>query len=205
MSQPVDLFRREQRPLLIVISGPSGAGKDAVVRELEKRGFYFVVTATDRPPRDNEIPGRDYDFYSPDGFKEMMRGDELLEYAYVYDHFKGVPKAHVREALTTGQDAVIRVDVRGAAMIKGWVPAAVTIFITCESQAELERRLRERGTESEEELQRRLEVALREMERIPYFDYVVVNRRDNLDQAVEEVLTIIRAEHCRALPREIHL
>jgi len=207
MSQAGTLFQREQPPLLIVISGPSGVGKDALVRRMKERGFpfYFVVTATDRPPRPDELHGRDYLFYTTAEFEQMIAAGELLEHACVYGQHKGIPKAHIRQALRSGQDVVMRLDVQGAATVRALIPEAITIFLSCESEEELIARLRRRRTESEEALQRRLETARREMACIPGFDYLVVNRRDALDEAVDDVVAIIRAEHCRALPRRIHL
>ena len=203
----LDPFQRERPPLLVVISGPSGSGKDSVVQRLKEREFpfHFVVTATDREPRPAEIHGQDYYFYSTPKFERMIAHGELLEHACVYGQHKGIPKAHVREALQSGQDVVMRVDVQGAGTVKGLIPAAITIFLTVESEKELVARLRERRTESKEALQRRLETARQEMTRIPDFDYAVVNRRSRLDEAVDDVVTIICAEHCRSVPQRIHL
>ena len=200
-------FDREQLPLLIVISGPSGVGKDSVVQRMKERGFPFdfVVTATDRAPRHNEIHGQDYYFYTTAEFERMIDEEELLEHAWVYGQHKGIPKAHVREALASGQDVVMRVDTQGAETVKGLLPPAITIFLVCESEEELVARLRERRTESEENLRKRLRTAHEEMARIPDFDYVVVNRRDALDDAVDDVIAIMRAEHCRSVPRRIQL
>lgn len=202
-----DPFHRDQPPLLVVISGPSGAGKDSVLERMKERGapFHFVVTATDRPPRPTEVHGRDYHFYTTAEFERLIAEGELLEHAVVYGQHKGIPKAHVREALDSGQDVVMRVDVQGAETVKGIIPAAITVFLTVESEAELIARLRQRRTESDEALQRRLDTAVAELACIPAFDYVVVNRRDDLDATVDDVVAIIRAEHCRSVPRRIHL
>jgi guanylate kinase len=205
--QDSDPFEREQPPLLVVISGLSGAGKDSLIQRMRERGyqFHFLVTATDRPPRSDEVHGQDYYFYSTEEFERMIAEDELLEHARVYDEYKGIPKAHVRAALDSGQDVLVRVDVQGARTINELVPGAITIFLTCESEEELLARLRARRTESEEVLQRRLETARQEMNHIPLFDYVVVNRHDELDAAVDDVVAIIRAEHARSVPRRIDL
>jgi guanylate kinase len=206
-STQADPFVREHPPLLIVISGPSGVGKDSVVQRMKERGFpiHFVVTATDRAPRPQEIHGQDYYFYTTAEFERMIDEDELLEHAWVYGQHKGIPKAHVRQALASGQDVVMRVDVQGAETVKGLLPAAITIFLVCESEEELVARLRERRTESEEALQKRLHTAHEEMACIPGFDYVVVNRHDALDDAVDDVVAIMRAEHCRSVPRRVQL
>ena len=207
ISHTADPFQREQPPLLAVISGPSGSGKDSVVQRMKKRGFpfHFVVTATDRPPRPNEVHGRDYYFYTTAQFEQMIAEGQLLENARVYGQHKGIPKAHVSQALDSGQDVVMRVDVQGADTVKALVPQAITVFLNCESEEELVARLLKRRTESESALRRRLETARLEMVRIPSFDYMVVNRRDALDAAVDDVVAIIRAEHCRSEPREINL
>ena len=201
------LFQRLNQPLLIVISGPSGVGKDSVVQRMKERGypFYFVITATDRPPRPYEVEGRDYYFYTTADFERMIAQGELLEHACVYGQHKGIPKAHVRQALASGQDVIMRVDIQGADTVKRLISEAVTIFLTCESEQELIARLHERRTESEAALQSRLDAAHQEMARLPYFDYAVVNRRNALDEAVDDVVAIMRAEHCRTVPRKISL
>lgn len=202
-----DLFRREQWPLLVVVSGPSGVGKDSVVQRMKERGFPFdfVVTATDRTPRPGELHGRDYYFYTTAEFETMIERGELLEHARVYDHWKGIPRAHVRQALEGGLDVVMRVDVQGAATVKSLIPEAITVFLTCESLQELVARLRERRTESAEALQGRLDMAHQEMMKMDQFDYVVANRHSSLDAAVDDIAAIMRAEHCRSIPRKIHL
>lgn len=205
--QGSDPFEREQPPLLVIISGLSGAGKDSVIQRMRERRFpfHFLVTATDRPPRSGEVQGQDYYFYSTAEFERMIADGELLEHARVYDQHKGIPKAHVRAALDSGQDVVIRVDVQGAGTIKELVPSAITIFLTCESEEELLARLRARRADSAEALQTRLETAHQEMDQMHEFDYVVVNRHHELDAAVDDVVAIIRAEHCRSVPQRISL
>ncbi|MEJ5248600.1 guanylate kinase [Caldilinea sp.] len=187
------------RPVLVVISGPSGVGKDSVIQRLKQTDhpFYFVVTATTRPKRPNEIDGVDYHFVSVGEFAEMIENDELLEYAVVYGDYKGIPKKHVREALASGKDVIMRIDVQGAATIRSLIPNAVTIFLTAESEEELVRRLRLRKTEEPDQLKMRIVTARRELRRFTEFDYVVINREEQLDAAVETVLSIIRAEKSR--------
>ena len=187
------------RPVLIVLSGPSGVGKDSILQGLKQTNypFYFVVTATTRPIRPNESDGVDYHFVSVGEFAGMIEKDELLEYAVVYGDYKGIPKKHVREALASGQDVIMRIDVQGAATIRALVPNAVTIFLTAESEEELVRRLQLRKTEEADQLKMRIVTARRELRRFTEFDYVVINREEQLDAAVNEVLSIIRAEKSR--------
>ncbi|MCS6828158.1 MAG: guanylate kinase [Caldilinea sp.] len=187
------------RPVLVVLSGPSGVGKDSVIQRLKQTDhpFHFVVTATTRPKRPNEIDGVDYHFVSVGEFAEMIENDELLEYAVVYGDYKGIPKKHVREALASGKDVIMRIDVQGAATIRSLIPNAVTIFLTAESEEELVRRLRLRKTEDPDQLKMRIVTARRELRRFTEFDYIVINREEQLDAAVETVLSIIRAEKSR--------
>jgi guanylate kinase len=197
----------DRHPLLIVISGPSGVGKDTVLQRLKERNtpIHFVVTATTRPARPGEVHGRDYLFMSNDDFAEMIEDGELLEYAIVYNDYKGIPKQQVREALATGKDVVLRLDVQGAATVRSLAPDALLIFLTSASEAELEERLRERKTETPEGLKLRIATARQEMRRIGEFDYVVVNPDYQLDQTVDTLLAIIEAEHCRVKPRRVTL
>jgi guanylate kinase len=202
-----DPYHRESYPLLVVISGPSGVGKDAVRKRMQERGcpFHFVVTATDRPQRAGEVHGKDYFFVSTAEFDRMLACGELLEHAVVYGQHKGIPKAHVRWALASGQDVVMRVDVQGAATIRRLVPDAVLIFLVPASEDELIRRLRQRRTEDGEALRMRIALAREELKRLPEFDYVVVNRDDKLDETVDQIMAIIVAEKCRVEPRKIKL
>jgi guanylate kinase len=194
-------------PLLIVISGPSGVGKDSLLACLKETGypFHFVVTVTTRPRRPNEVEGRDYHFISEREFQEMLAQGELLEHATVYGDHKGVPKQQVRDALASGKDVIMRLDVQGTATVRRLVPEAVTIFVTAASAAELSARLRARETETPDSLKLRLETARQELDRIDEFDYVVINHPHALEQAVQDVMSIVRAEHCRARPRKVTL
>jgi guanylate kinase len=190
---------------LIVISGPSGVGKDSVLSQLKQMDhpFHFVVTANTRTRRPDEVEGRDYHFVSVSEFAEMIEKGELLEYAVVYGDYKGIPKQQVREALASGQDVIMRLDVQGAMTIRRLVPEAVLVFLLTSAEDELADRLSRRQTETPDSLKLRLATAREELKRIPEFDYLVVNRSDSLAQAVEEVMSIIRAEHCRVQPRQV--
>jgi guanylate kinase len=186
-------------PLLVIISGPSGVGKDSVVERMQETGypFHFVVTATDREPRPDEEDGRDYHFVSTNEFERMIEDDELLEYAQVYGQYKGVPKGDVRDALAAGRDVVMRLDVQGVTTVSAIVPQALTIFLAPPSLDVLVRRLRERGGDSPAQLRERLETAVTEMRRMETFRYVVVNREGKLDDAVRQIIAIMEAEKCR--------
>ena len=198
---------RKPDPLLIVISGPSGVGKDSVVQRMIERGFpfHFVVTATTREKRATEVHGKDYWFLSKDEFAHMIEENELIEYAIVYGDYKGIPKAQVREALASGKDVIMRLDVQGAESVRKLAPEALLIFITCESEEELERRLRERKTETADYLSLRIATARKEFQRLDAFDYVIVNQDFHLDDTVDKVRAIIAAEHLRVHQRKVSL
>ena len=197
----------QPKPLLIVISGPSGAGKDTILQRMKERElpFHFVVTATTRPRRDNEIDGRDYFFVSKDEFARMIDEDELIEYAIVYGDYKGIPKQQVRDALASGKDVIMRIDVQGADTVRKLAPEAMLIFITVDSEEELFNRLRERKTETADALKLRMATARKELQRVSDFDYVVLNRDFHLDDTVDTIRAIIQAEHHRVNPRMVSL
>lgn len=200
-------YQPQSQPLLVVVSGPSGVGKDSVIQHLMMRDypFHFVITATSRAPRPEEAHGEDYFFVSEDEFRQMIAQDELLEHAVVYGQYKGIPKQQVREALASGKDVVMRLDVQGAATVKALVPDAILIFLCAASDQELVQRLRQRKTDSELQLQRRIATAKAEMERLDEFDYLVINADGALDLAVDHILHIIKAEHCRVHSRQVNL
>jgi guanylate kinase len=151
------------------------------------------------------VHGVDYFFVSNERFIEMIEGDELLEYATVYEDYKGVPKEQVRQALASGQDVIMRVDVQGAATIREISPQACQIFLTAQNEAEQIERLKQRKTETPERLLKRIETARVELQRMHEFDYVVLNRDCHLDEAVDTILAIIRAEHHRTSPQKVTL
>ena len=195
------------QPLLIVNSGPSGVGKDTVLQRMKERGlpFHFVVTATTRPKRPAEVHGRDYWFVAKDEFARMIEADELIEYAIVYGDYKGIPKQQVREALASGKDVILRIDVQGAETIRKLAPEALLIFLTTETEEELVHRLETRQTETYDELKLRIATARKEHQRIEAFDYVIRNLDFRLDSTVDVIRAIIEAEHHRVKPRQVTL
>ncbi|HVP04240.1 MAG TPA: guanylate kinase [Dehalococcoidia bacterium] len=186
-------------PLLVVITGPSGVGKDTVLealRRTEGRPYGFPVNATTRPPRPGETDGIDYHFLSTAEFARRLAAGDFLEHASVYGQEKGVLKAPVRTLLQQGDDVILRTDIQGARYIKSIVPAAVTIFIAPPSFTEMERRLIARGGDSPEQVKRRLQTAREEIAAAPEFDYTVIN--EDVSRCVAEIESII--EHERARP-----
>ena len=194
-------------PLLVVLSGPSGVGKDAALSSLRalKRPWNFVVTATTRPKRAGETDGVEYIFLEQAEFQRKRGNGEFLECAEVYGNWYGVPKEQVHAAMERGQDTIIKVDVQGAATIKGLAPEAVFIFLAPSSMDDLRRRLQQRATESESDLETRTRIAWQEMEHQADFDYQVVNRDGLLDEAVACIDAIILAERCRIPPRRVSI
>lgn len=194
-----DIIKMTQKdePLLIVISGHSAAGKDSVIEGMKKRNLaiHFVITATTREPRENEEHGVNYFFVSHREFKRMINKNELIEYALVYNDYKGVPKEQVDSALASGKDVVMRVDVQGAATLRKRYPNAVLIFLTAQNEGELKQRLIDRKSESPEDLALRLEKVQEELACVHDFDYLVVNSDHQLDRAVETIAAIIQSEH----------
>jgi len=202
-----DLVEEQRQPLLIVISGPSGVGKDSVLERMKERDlpFHFVVTATTRPKRPGEVDGVDYYFVTHDEFAEMIEQGELLEYAIVYNDYKGIPKGQVRQALASGRDVMMRIDVQGAETIRELCPDALLIFLSTRSEGELVSRLEARKTETPEGLKLRIATARQELKRVGMFDYYVINADHRLDETVDIILSIIRAEHHRTQPRKVTL
>ena len=207
MSSDTEFNIIRTEPLLIILSGPSGVGKDTVLQRMQERDlpFHFVVTATTRPIRPNEVHGKDYFFVSHDEFARMIEADELLEYAIVYNDYKGIPKQQVREAMASGKDVIMRIDVQGAASIRKLAPEALLVFLTTENEDELVNRLKERKTETPEGINLRIATARQELKRIDEFDYVVINPDYQLDETVDILTAIIQAEHHRINPRKVDL
>jgi guanylate kinase len=197
----------EAGPLLIVLSGLSGVGKDTVLAGLRQANLplEISVSATTRSRRAGEKDGMDYHFVSPARFQDMIDTNQLLEWANVYGNRYGIPREPVRLALQSGRDILVKIDVQGAATIKKIVPQAVFIFLATPHMEEMEKRLKQRRTESPEELELRLKTAHEEMQKLPMFDYVVVNRKNEIESTIAIIRAIITAEKCRVMPRQISL
>jgi guanylate kinase len=185
-----------QPPLVFIVSGPSGSGKSTLVAKiLEVPGTMFSISYTTRPPRVTESPGKWYDFVSEAEFERMVRQGEFLEHARVFGrHHYGTPRHWLEESRRKGLDLVLEIDVQGAEQVKQKLPAAVAIFILPPAKDELERRLRARGQDSEEAIQRRLERAQQEIQRYTDYDFLVVN--DDVERAGREVQAIVLAARC---------
>ncbi|XP_062176906.1 guanylate kinase 2, chloroplastic/mitochondrial [Alnus glutinosa] len=191
-------------PLIVVISGPSGVGKDAVIKRLRevRQNLHFVVTATSRARRPGEVDGEDYYFVSKEEFLRMVERNELLEYALVYGEYKGIPRRQVREYMARGCDVVLRVDIQGARTLRRILgDSAVFVFVVAESEAVMVERLVERRTENREQLLVRIATAREEVTHVRSFDYVVVNRDGELERAVRLVESIIDAEKAKVRQR----
>ncbi len=178
--------------VLVLFSGPSGVGKDTVLEVVlnKDKSIQRSISLTTRNIRENEVDGKDYYFVSVDNFKEMLENGEVLEYAQYGKNFYGTPKAPVDKWLSEGKIVILKIEVQGAQQIKNLYPEAVGIFVLPPSMDELEKRLRSRGTEDEEDIQKRLEIARNEMKKSVYYDYKVIN--DNLDTASDDVLKILK-------------
>ena len=185
--------------LLVVLSGPSGVGKDAALAELRKldRSWHFVVTATTRKIRSGEVHGTDYIFLDEPTFLEMKERDEFVESAQVYGNWYGVPKSQITSALEQGKDVILKIDVQGAATVKKIAPNALFIFMVPGTFEELRERLSQRMTESKADIELRLKAAANELDQGKDFDRQIVNSKDNLGQAVAEIDAIIAEEKVR--------
>ena len=199
--------RQQHRPQMVVLSGPSGAGKDELLTYMRKLNFpfHFPVTVTTRPPRTSEREGVDYHFFSVEQYNDWVASDQFLERATVYGNFYGVPKSEVRDALEQGRDVIMRIDVQGAAHIHAIAPEAILIFLVPPDIETLERRLRQRGTEDEASLALRMQTVHREMAELFKFDYVIINYDNRQDEAARQIMAIIEAEKQRVAPRRVRL
>ncbi len=192
-------LRNRRKPKLFVITGPSGAGKDTIVKDLRERfpEIHVAVTATTRPRRPGEAEGVDYFFLDPDTFLERLANDEFMESAQVYGKPYGVPRNQIRHAIERGQDVLLKVDVQGAATIKERWPEAIVIFVSPGSMSQLLHQLHHRKTDNPEDLMRRFGEAESELPMAMEFDYFVFNESDRHEQATIEIESIIRAERLR--------
>lgn len=191
-------MKLDKKGLLIVISGPSGVGKGTVRKALferEGQDLVYSISMTTRTPRNGEQDGIDYYFVSHDEFEHQIERGNLLEYAKFVGNYYGTPYDRVEEQLNKGHEVVLEIDVQGAMQVKAKKPEAVFIFIAPPSFKSLEERLRQRGTETEEVIKERLVKAEREINQAAAYDYIVVN--DDVDNAADRVMAIIRAEHAR--------
>ena len=197
-----------QHPLVVVISGPSGVGKDVIIEQMigsKRVGFHFVVTTTTRLPRQGEQEGINHHFVSVDYFKQLIQSNKLLEWAQVYGNYYGVPKTQVRDALAAGKHVVIRVDVQGAKRLKEIIPEALLIFIVPPSLDVLRFHLEKRGVDTENEMNKRLLAATQEITQAELFDFTVTNKEHQLDETVNQVIEIIETESREKPPRKISL
>jgi guanylate kinase len=190
-----------------VLSAPSGTGKDTVIHALKQQGmnFYVVPSITTRSPRPGESEGNPYHFVSQETFERMVSQGELLEYANVHGNWYGQPRKPIRDNLSAGRDVLLKIDVKGAATIRSKVQDAIFIFLIPGSLDELTQRLAGRQTETEEELQRRLTDARKELAEQHWYDYLVTNRDGHLQEAVDCLRAIMLAEHCRVHVRHINI
>jgi guanylate kinase len=195
-----DLYHPQ--PLIVVISGPSGVGKDSVIKTMKtfNQPFHFVITAASRAPRPGEIEGVDYFFLSKERFEEMIADGMFIEHSIVYNEHKGIPRSQVEEALRSGKDVILRLDVQGARKLRTIYPQAILIFLIPDNGNTWYQRIVDRKTETEETLRVRLETARLELAQFEEFDYVVINAHDRLEEAVKNIIAIIDAEHHRVHP-----
>ena len=191
-------MKLDKKGLLVVISGPSGVGKGTVRKALFSRSGHdlvYSISMTTRKPRNGEIDGVDYYFVSKQKFEEEIEKGNLLEYAQFVGNYYGTPYDKVLEQLNKGNEVVLEIEVQGAMQVKAKKPDAVFIFIAPPSYGALEERLKHRGTENDEIIKERLQKARREIDQAPAYDYIVIN--DDVDNAADRIMAIIRAEHAK--------
>ncbi len=194
---------------LVIISGPSGVGKDTIIDALRERprepDYHYVVTCTTRPPRPGEVPGVSYQFLTADEFAHLRDGGELLEYAEVHGHWYGTPRHEVADALAEGHDVILKIDVQGASAVKQRAPDALLVFLVPPSMEELFQRLRSRATETADELELRQRNAAIELARQGDYDRVVVNETDQQARTAAEIEAIIEQEKRRNTDRRVKI
>lgn len=205
--EKIDFNKHHPKPLIIVISGPSGVGKDAVVQTVMKRDpkLSFVVTYTSRKPRPEEREGVDYHFITGEDFEARIDHNEFLEHSWVYDHYKGVLREPFVKAFASGKDVIMRLDVQGAERMRQLFPDVVLIFLIPEKKETWLKQLEERRQHDPESYLIRINKCIEELEHIDLFDYLVVNKYGQLDHTVSQIEHIIEAEHNRIPHREYEL
>jgi guanylate kinase len=193
--------------LLFVLSAPSGTGKDSVIQALKQHGmdFYVVPSVTARAPRPGESEGNPYHFVSEEEFQRMIAENKLIEYAKVHGNWYGQPREPIRENLQAGRDVLLKIDVQGAATIRKKIPGAVFIFLAPGSFEELAQRLMSRHTETDEQLQRRLADARNELAQQSWYNYVIVNRQNHLEEAANQLREVMQREHARGQVQQIDI
>lgn len=187
-----------EKGVLLIISGPSGVGKGTVVKKLveEQKNIKLSISATTRKPRPGEEHGREYFFLEKEEFIRLIDENKILEHAQYCENYYGTPAKYVDESLEKGEDVILEIEVQGAQQVKKMRPETVMIFIVPKSMDILKKRLSGRGTEDEKTIKRRLETAVSELKLAYQYDYVVVN--DDLDDCIFDILSIIKAEKCKA-------
>lgn len=194
----MSIIKQKEKGLLVVISGPSGAGKDSIINELLKKqetNAWVSISMTSRLPRGQEENGKDYFFVTREEFEDNIKKGNLLEFAEYNGNYYGTPKHKINEYLNKGIDVILEIEIQGALQIKGLIPEALFIFIMPPSMEELKNRLVKRGTDSEDKIISRFKTAYQEINEVTKYNYVVIN--DKLDKATNKVSAILQAEKCR--------
>ena len=192
------MIKSKKSGQLIVISAPSGAGKGTIIKELIKndpKNRWLSVSATSRLPREGDKEGETYYFISKEEFEKRIKDGYFLEYTNYAGNYYGTPKEYIKDKINQGFDVILEIEIEGATNIKKLIPEAIFIFIMPPSLKELVRRLKKRGTETNEKIIRRFNVAYKEVNEVTKYNYVVVN--DKLEEAVDKVEAILKAEKCR--------
>lgn len=191
------MIKTKEKGMLIVISGPSGCGKDSVVKNLltKNKNIWVSISCTSRDKRQNEEDGKDYYFVTKEEFEEKIKNDEMLEYAKYTNNYYGTPKKYIKEHLDKGEDVILIIEIQGALKIKEMLKETIFIFILPPSMDELRKRLVGRNTESIEKVEERFKTAYQEINEVKKYNYAIVN--DEIDKAADKINSIIQAERCR--------